>query len=101
MGRILLALLMIALAAARDASGYLISVFEFVILIHFFSQTNYVAYHSNLFYQILGRPNDPKDVGLAFLAAVVIAAEKTVDMFRAIALPKCDGTDGSYPAGSL
>ena len=37
--------------------------FEFVILVHFLSQTNYVAYHSNLFYQILGRSNEPKKGG--------------------------------------
>ena len=37
--------------------------FKFVILVHFLSQTNYVAYHSNLFYQILGRSNEPKKGG--------------------------------------
>ena len=33
--------------------------------------------------------------------AAVIAAEKIVDMLGAISLPECDGTGGSYPAGSL
>ena len=41
--------------------------FEFVILVHFLSLTNYIACHSSLFYQILDRPNDPKMVGLASL----------------------------------
>ena len=51
-----------------------IGVYEFVSLVHFLSQTNYVSYHSSLFYQIsssfyqiLGRPNDPKKMGLASL----------------------------------
>ena len=33
-----------------------IGVFEFIILVHFLFQTNYVAFHSNSFYQVLGRP---------------------------------------------
>ena len=44
-----------------------IGVFEFVILVYFLSQTNYIACHSSSFYQILGRPNDAKEVGLASL----------------------------------
>ena len=42
-----------------------IGVFRFIILVHFLSQINYVAYHSSQFYQILGRPNDQKEVELA------------------------------------
>ena len=37
-----------------------IGVFEFFILVYFFSQANYVACYSNLFYQILSRSNDKK-----------------------------------------
>ena len=37
-----------------------IGVFGFLILLHFLFQTNYVAYHSSSFYQVLSRPNDPK-----------------------------------------
>ena len=44
-----------------------IGVFGFLILVHFISQTNYVACHSSSFYQVLGRPNDPKNMGLASL----------------------------------
>ena len=48
-----------------------IGVFGFLILVHFLSQINYVACHSSSFYQVLGqvlgRPNDPKKVGLASL----------------------------------
>jgi len=44
-----------------------IGVFGFVILVHSFSQINYVACHSSSSYQVLGRPNDPKKVELASL----------------------------------
>ena len=39
-----------------------IDVFEFLILIYFLSQINYISCYSNSFYQVLGRPNDPKNV---------------------------------------
>ena len=47
-----------------------IGVFGFLILVHFLSQINYVACHSNSFYQILDRPINPKKVELASLAVV-------------------------------
>ena len=39
----------------------------FFILVRFLFQTNYVAYHYSLFYQILDRSNDPKKMELASL----------------------------------
>ena len=42
-----------------------VGVSGFVILVDFLSQTNYLACHSSLFYQVLGQPNDPKKVRLA------------------------------------
>ena len=52
-----------------------IVVYEFVILVHFLSQTNYVACHSSSFYQVLGRPNDPKKMKLASLVVPVPVSE--------------------------
>ena len=34
--------------------------FRFLILVYFFSQNNYISYHSSSFYQVLVRSNDPK-----------------------------------------
>ena len=37
------------------------------MLVYFLSQINYVVCHSNLFYQVLGRLNNPENMGLASL----------------------------------
>ena len=51
-----------------------IGVFGFLILIHFLFQINYVACHSSSFYQVLGRPIDPKKMGLASLTVMHLDA---------------------------
>ena len=49
----------------------LIDIFEFLILVHFFSKNNYITCHSSSFYQVLGRHNDPKKMELASLGGAL------------------------------
>ena len=60
-----------------------IGVFGFLMLIYFFSQINYVACHSSSFYQVLDRPNDPKNIGLASLTATHYVQTKCKSVWKA------------------
>ena len=67
----------------RDASVYPLIFFRFLILVYFLSQINYMACHSNLFYQILGRPNDKK-VGLVICVSHHTSSTLTLNTWTAM-----------------